>query len=85
MVDGADFWQAVTPPVPDWRSGAPPSALQWLRKHLRTDSAAPGGGDGGLVGSAVTARLFRERKAGPRPAEKHGTGERRCHAFRVWG
>jgi hypothetical protein len=31
VADGADFWQAVTPPVPEWRagSGSPPSALQW--------------------------------------------------------
>lgn len=60
VAEVADFWQPVTPPVPGWRSSAPPTALRWLRKYLRTDRAT--GGRGGLVGPAITARLFLDRR-----------------------
>ena len=57
---GSDFWQSITPPVPEWRAGAHPTALQWLRKYLTTETKA--GGEGGQVATSIAFRLFRERR-----------------------
>lgn len=70
---GADFfWRAVTPCVPDWRR-PPPTAIQWLRKYLRTLPEASAGTRGGPAGPGVTARLFSERRV--RMARREGGGE----------